>query len=299
MTTTLIGRARRSALEGMLASLAAVIMFYPLDTLKTRQQVALDSSSFVDAPSPNSKLINLVKSYYKGLPFKVAHTIISSFVFHFWLQCGKELLLLRKKRSRHGRHHQKLTVRENLLVTTLSAIVNLFFSLPFDTITTRLQIYPSSSSSSSSSSSTNLSEEVWFDPTLLYRGLQPAILLASNPAIHYTSFDFFKGLVVVGGGGAGEEKLTMLQAFFIGLLAKSTATLLTYPLIRAKVLLISREKQKQKQEDNNDSSLFQILSSMYESEGGFRSLFKGIGLQLSHTTLKAAFLMAVRELITV
>ena len=322
----IVATAASHAFNGMLASLAAVALFYPLDTIKTRRQIfqrrEIDRRS--ELPISKEDFVDL----YKGLDFKMMHTLVSSFVFHFWLQCGRELFMMRKK-SKGCRG--KMTVRESLLVSTGAAIVNIFFSLPLDGITTRMQANAEDSKMNTDDSANHagidtgyissknecnnncgeedknsdgandgggMNDEANNDqrkkvnnsyvsdllperfPKHLWRGLTPAIFLAINPAIHYTFFDYYKDIIT------SNEKMSMLEAFFCGLAAKSTATLVTYPLIRTKVKMIGGGDQ--------DHSFVEVMRNIYKDEGA-PGFCRGIELQLGHTTLKAAFLMMVRE----
>ena len=61
-------------------------------------------------------------------------------------------------------------------------------------------------------------------------GLAPAILLVTNPAITYACFDGMKAAVL-----RGRTKLGFLESFLVGVASKATATIIIYPLIRAKV----------------------------------------------------------------
>lgn len=96
-----------------------------------------------------------------------------------------------------------------------------------------------------------------------WRGFAPSLILTCNPAINYTAFDLLKalwlrrrssrmpsaainaglqaGIAVRGAskGGANSGFLNPVEAFFIAAAAKSLATLITYPLIRAKVILMT------------------------------------------------------------
>ena len=80
----------------------------------------------------------------------------------------------------------------------------------------------------------------------------------------------------------------MLEAFFVGLFAKFIATIVTYPLIRAKVILMV----------TSERSLLGSLICSYKKEGA-RGLYKGCDWQLLHTVLKSALMMMVKERITV
>ena len=171
----------------------------------------------------------------------------------------------------------------------------------------------------------------------LWKGLVPALLLCSNPAIHYTVFDVLKTnlLSLPGGARRKKSKLSMSEAFILGLLAKFVATMVTYPLIRAKVMLMvskskplllssskssssldatvpttmssssslsspSRDKNIREGDtkNNNHNSLLSCLIQSYQRDGIINGLYKGCSWQLIHTVLKSALMMMVRERIT-
>lgn len=117
-----------------------------------------------------------------------------------------------------------------------------------------------------------------------WKGLFPSILLCANPSVHYTVYDVVKSVILRrkiatmrngisarrGGGCCGidndgndektnekrlledstkaKAKLTMMEAFVIGLIAKFVATVITYPLIRAKVMLMVSEEEEEEAE---------------------------------------------------
>lgn len=79
-----------------------------------------------------------------------------------------------------------------------------------------------------------------------WRGFAPSLVLTCNPAINYTAFDLLKALwlkrrAVMDGTGTVSSGgfLNPLEAFVIAAAAKCLATLVTYPLIRAKVILMT------------------------------------------------------------
>jgi hypothetical protein len=118
----------------------------------------------------------------------------------------------------------------------------------------------------------------------LWKGLIPALLLCSNPSIHYTAFDMTKTRLVA---RREHKKLSMPEAFLVGLFAKFVATVATYPLIRAKLILMV----------TSETSLIATLCKSYR-EDGVRGLYKGCNWQLLHTVLKSALMMMVRERIS-
>ncbi len=121
----------------------------------------------------------------------------------------------------------------------------------------------------------------------LWKGLTPALLLCSNPSINYTVFDVAKNQIL-SKSHRKSSSLSMPEAFIVGLFAKFIATIATYPLIRAKVIMMVTSEQ----------SLIGSLVRSYNKEG-VRGLYKGCDWQLLHTVLKSALMMMVREKITV
>jgi hypothetical protein len=166
----------------------------------------------------------------------------------------------------------------------------------------------------------------------LWSGLKPALLLCTNPSIHFTVFDTVKDMLLKYKSNHLQQNvniiqkrhshhLTMMEAFVIGLLAKFVATMLTYPLIRVKVLLMVAQKSHKilqddtcsrdgnhdkhvisMNKDNKDyssckqknDSMMKILMDIFEKEGMI-GLYKGCTLQLLHTLLKSALSMMIRE----
>lgn len=120
----------------------------------------------------------------------------------------------------------------------------------------------------------------------LWKGLVPALLLCTNPSIHYTVFDLTKARILERRKQKG-SKMSMSEAFLVGLFAKFVATITTYPLIRAKVILMV----------TSETSLVKTLQKSYKEEGT-RGLYKGCDWQLLHTVLKSALMMMVREQIS-
>jgi len=134
----------------------------------------------------------------------------------------------------------------------------------------------------------------------LWRGLGPSLLLCTNPSINFTVFDTLKDIVLMQKEKRNQpEILSMGEAFVLGILAKFAATMATYPLIRAKIILMVKSKKGEQDESCNseDDSTIGVLRSLY-ARGGREELYKGCSLQLLHTLLKSALMMMVRETVT-
>mmetsp|Transcript_6220 Transcript_6220/g.15625 ORF Transcript_6220/g.15625 Transcript_6220/m.15625 type:complete len:625 (+) Transcript_6220:194-2068(+) len=120
----------------------------------------------------------------------------------------------------------------------------------------RTSVSVSSSSCSSTCLSTFFSQQ-WTTTTTFFKkkklqevgekywkGLMPALMLCSNPAINFTVYDIIKNWVLVDNDNhtdnrSRREKMSMVESFMVGLVSKIVATIITYPLIRAKVMMMT------------------------------------------------------------
>ena len=270
----------REAISGVVGTLVSMFLFYPIDLEKTKIQARTPTnvtSPSAPSPSPLALLLRILKTFpptsssleasYAGVYHKACYSVVSSFTFFF-------LLTMLKNRYKASRSTSKIPPQVNLALSCLAAMGNTFLTLPLDGLVVRIQ---------TGSPLPSFSPDLW-------AGLHPALLLSSNPAIHYTVYDVIKSLVLASDDHADigvEAKLSALSAFLVGLVAKSVATVFTYPLIHAKQVMITHEA----------SSLLSTLSQIHKAQN-ISGLFQGLAIQLSHTVLKAALLMAIREKIS-
>ena len=83
-------------------------------------------------------------------------------------------------------------------------------------------------------------------------------------------------------------ELSTFDAFILGAVSKAAATVLTYPLVRAKVL------QKAGTREEDTKSLIGTLQRVHREEG-VSGLYKGLDAQLVKTVLAVAALITVKE----
>jgi len=101
----------------------------------------------------------------------------------------------------------------------------------------------------------------------LWNGLFPALLLSSNPAIQYTAYDALKSTLL---RRLKHGKLSMWESFACGIVAKFCATIVTYPLIRCKVLLMVAPPAPRAGEDDGTET-----PQKGSSEAGLRGAVNG------------------------
>jgi hypothetical protein len=393
------GNPRRKALAdataGVVGSLVSMLCFYPVDVWKTSLQAAAGRASTTDTAEsrqlPSSlrkqqlyRLLSKVSSIklsvlFRGLHHKVAHTIVSSFTYFFVysLVDTKYLAYRRGNGSSSTSETYKTSTIEKLLLTAFSAMINTAITLPFDTVSSRIQAGHRSNGLSDReeaqsqsivketnklygdhnqkqeeerlyikkySLNTNLPKEAFESRNTtnddihgeirnqklrtilsLWNGLLPAILLCTNPAVQYTMFENLKSALLQHKSSQqqqGSKRLTMWEAFVFGLISKFFATIMTYPLIRAKVMLMVSspdvfddyydcKDDPQSQVDSNENansihetrkkkyprSLPLLLIAIFRSDG-IRGIYRGCSVQLLHTIMKSALMLMIRERIT-
>lgn len=276
-------KALADALSGVVAALVALWVFYPIDVWKTHVQAGRK-------PPPFRRMMS------SGLETKSLHTASSSF-FYFYLYSW---ILSSWTARMPSSSSKKVSVTTRLLLSCLSAMMNTCLTLPLDVLSARRQtiIEPeprqtvvNNDEEEEKKEESALQQKVKRVNSVvrwriggLWKGLKPSLILCSNPAINYTVFDTIKSRYTLGRVSAS---LSLAEAFVLGLFSKFIATVATYPLIRAKVMLMV----------TSQSSMLQCLRETYKDRG-VRGLYEGCDLQLLHTMLKSALLMMVRERIS-
>jgi len=140
----------------------------------------------------------------------------------------------------------------------------------------------------------------------MYKGIQAYTVLCLKPAIQYTVFEQVKGLVLAKrrlarrGGGKGGEALSAAEAFFLGMVARTIATVVVFPYLRAKVMLQSNTQTPSTDGNNTQkkADIPAMIAQMY-NDGGMAEIFQGIGPELTRGVLSAALMMMVKEKISV
>ena len=132
----------------------------------------------------------------------------------------------------------------------------------------------------------------------LWTGLFPSLLLTSNTSINFTVFDTLKGALLRQKKRQNmSTNLSMAELFVLGMIAKFAAIMVTYPLIRTKMIMLVAKRKDQIENgksNNENNSVIGILRKMYE-KGGLIELYKGCGLTLALTVFKNSMFMMARD----
>jgi len=155
-----------------------------------------------------------------------------------------------------------------------------------------------------------------------YKGIEAYTVLCLKPAIQYTVYEQVKRIVLAarkvkrlasagggrvrdssgnndedGGVGSDHNSLHAAEAFFLGMFARIVATMLTYPYLRAKVMLQSNSSNNCS-DGNKKKTIPQMIAEQL-STGGVSGLYQGIGPELTRGVFSAALMMMVKERIGV
>lgn len=149
-------------------------------------------------------------------------------------------------------------------------------------------------------------------------GLEPALILSCNPAINYAAFDTMKAVLL-----RTREELHGRDIAVLGITSKFLATIVTYPLIRAKVIMMagadkqspralqmegddkisglgnddkgnSHDEEPQLPRAYRSPRLLRILAEIVRSDGA-KGLYIGMDAQVVNTALKNALLLLSKE----
>ena len=143
-----------------------------------------------------------------------------------------------------------------------------------------------------------------------YSGIAAYVVLALKPAIQNAIFEALRKRVLERSAralGVAARELSAAQAFALGAIARAVATLLVFPCVRAKVLLMTRATtspsaaagaaaagEAESARANARGSVREVLRQVVREEGVL-ALYQGIRPELVKGVLSAAVLLMAKE----
>ncbi|EEH34535.1 peroxisomal adenine nucleotide transporter 1 [Paracoccidioides lutzii Pb01] len=284
----------QSAISGATGAVLANALLYPLDIAKTRLQVQVKSSKTENGHVPGEpvhydstldaihKIIadEGIQGLYTGISGSLLGVASTNFAYFYWYTIVRTLYTS----SSRGKQHPG-TAMELTLGAVAGAIAQLF-TIPVAVITTRQQTQAKGEKKGLIDTGKEVinSEDGWSG---LWRGLKASLVLVVNPAITYGVYERLKDVLF-----SGKENLQPWEAFVLGAASKALATVVTQPLIVAKVGLQSRPPPVR--QGKPFKSFGEVMKYIIEHEGPL-ALFKGIGPQILKGLLVQGFLMMTKE----
>ncbi|MCJ1394053.1 ADP/ATP carrier protein [Xylographa bjoerkii] len=283
-----------NALAGATGAVLANALVYPLDIVKTRLQVqikrkpndpaplAVDGVHYTSTMDALSKIVDDegVMGLYSGINGALIGVASTNFAYFYWYSVVRTLYLSTQTLPKPP------TTAIELSLGAVAGAVAQVFTIPVSVVTTRQQTQPKGERKGLLDTGREVvnSEDGW---TGLWRGLKASLVLVVNPAITYGAYQRLKDLIY-----PGKTHLRPLEAFFLGAMSKSIATIVTQPLIVAKVGLQSRPPPAR--QGKPFKSFVEVIKFIIEHEGPL-ALFKGIVPQITKGVLVQGLLMMTKE----
>jgi hypothetical protein len=282
------------AVAGATGAVIANAMVYPLDIVKTRLQVQVKRKPTDPAPTGDdpihynstwdaiSKIVedDGILGLYTGINGALIGVASTNFAYFYWYSVVRTLYLSSQKvPSPPG------TLIELSLGAVAGAIAQVF-TIPVAVVTTRQQTQSKSEKKGMIETARDVinSEDGWSG---LWRGLKASLVLVVNPAITYGAYQRLKDIMF-----PEKTNLRPWEAFLLGAMSKSLATIATQPLIVAKVGLQSKPPPSRK--GKPFKGFVEVMKFIVDNEGPL-ALFKGIAPQISKGLLVQGLLMMTKE----
>ncbi|XP_031319187.1 peroxisomal membrane protein PMP34 isoform X1 [Camelus dromedarius] len=211
------------AVAGAVGSMTAMTVFFPLDTARLRLQVDEKRKS----KTTHMVLLEIIKEEGLLAPYRGWFPVISSlccsnFVYFYTFNSLKAVWV-------KGQHS---TTGKDLVVGFVAGVVNVLLTTPLWVVNTRLKlqgakfrnedIVPTNYSGIIDAFHQIIRDE---GISALWNGTFPSLLLVFNPAIQFMFYEGLKRQLL-----KKRMKLSSLDVFIIGAIAKAIATTVTYPM---------------------------------------------------------------------
>jgi solute carrier family 25 (peroxisomal adenine nucleotide transporter), member 17 len=301
------------ASEVIAASLGGAVsatVLYPLEVLKTKMQATTtttsdddDEESLKDDKTVQPNMITVARTLYQKEGAQVFIRGVETSAFQSALE--KALYFLSYTGLKNGytavtqRPATQMSTATNLLLGCLAEWAHLPITLPVDVWTTAIQT--TSKTGGSSNTPMTILITLLNDPTVnFYKGISAYYLLCFKPAIQYTVYEQVKTLWIASKNQKQRKQTTTLSAlesFLLGMVARTVATVLIFPFLRAKVLMqaqLLKDSSSEPPSEQPSLSVQSLLMQIYQRDG-LAGLYQGIGPELTRGVFSAALMLMLKE----
>ncbi|KAL9185308.1 hypothetical protein ACHAXT_003085 [Thalassiosira profunda] len=256
------------------------------------------------------------QTLYKGASHMATTLMVSNAIFFYALQATRRSLAsLEQNGRRRSPLVPKSSMGKSLLASSLAGAINVLLSNPLWVASLRIMEskLPDDVLRKRRPTLWNIMHRIARDEGVsqLWNGTRTSLLLVSNPIIQHFCYDRLRLLLLEGrrkrvarGRDARVPTIATLspvEAFILGALAKTVATVLTYPLQLAQVLLRLQRKSISSPERSSEGSDKEAYTGTLDclcqqfSREGIPGLFQGMNAKLIQTVSTAAFTFLTYE----
>ena len=300
--------------EAAAASVGGAIsasVLYPLEVLKTKMQAEQAKSHENETHEKESdkeedesqiSAIDYAKKMYDNDGVGVFYEGIGTSAFQS--ACEKALYFFAYTFFKNSYKSMKgggsIGTVENLVLGGMAEWAHLPITLPIDCLTTKIQ-----TSKNLDANPYKIMMAMFSEKGIkgMYKGWEAYTVLCLKPAIQYTVYEQIKKVLLLSRSrkngsvprtkNRNNQTLSAAESFFLGMLARTISTIIVFPYTRAKVML-QANKRNSGEDNSNAVSIPDMLKQMY-TEQGLKSLFIGLGPELTRGVLSTAFMMMIKE----
>ncbi|XP_057981714.1 peroxisomal nicotinamide adenine dinucleotide carrier [Malania oleifera] len=314
-----------NGLAGAGGGIIAQLITYPLQTVNTRQQTERDVKKEKRKLGTIEQMCQVVRQegwdrLYGGLAPSLVGSAASQGVYYYFYQ------IFRNRAEATALEHSKKGIGDgsvgmfsSLVVAALSGCLNVLLTNPIWVVVTRMQTHTKMSKNSQPShddapasldgaalaavepppyGTGHVIQEVYDEAGVLgfWKGVFPTLIMVSNPSIQFMLYEtMLKKLKKRRASSkiGGSPRVTALEIFLLGALAKLGATVVTYPLLVVKSRLQAKQviggDKRHYYKGTVDAAVKMVR---YE---GFSGFYKGMSTKIVQSVLAAAVLFMVKE----
>jgi len=218
-----------------------------------------------------------VPALYSGWYFSAGQSASEKFIHYYFYE-----ILVRLYEKNVG----PVGPFSNIAVGYISEWMHLPFTMPIEVTSTVYQDSIGKSDRSWIATAAQMKKE-----GRLYEGIGAYVGLNWKPAIQDAAFDQIKTAYIA---AANLKRLSDVQTFFLGVIARCVATVIVFPAQKAKVLAIAASKDGEKGEEAPPcGTLACILYTI--KNGGLSALYAGLGPELYRGMLSAGLMYFMKE----
>ncbi|KAI9488142.1 mitochondrial carrier domain-containing protein [Zychaea mexicana] len=279
------------AVSGVVGSTIANLFIYPLDISTTRLQL--------ENKTKKRGIVEVITSIYKEGGFKALYaglgadtlaTVLSSFIYFY---CYTALRNVQEKLNTNLGNKAQLNVAQELFLGAEAALISRFFTTPVSNVTTRLQ-----TAGKECKGFKQTVRDIYEERGGLkgfWTGYRASILLVSNPSITYFVFEKAKAFYL---RAYKKTSLGSVEVFLLSALAKTVATMVTYPFIFIRTNMVAetsdaKGKGKGTPVDKKEG-MIALMKHVIQRDGP-AGLYKGMRAQITKGFFNQGIMYMIKD----